>query len=354
MKLFDYIDKETFEQCVKDNYLKVTEHPTESGLRIINYTKQCNAEKVWNSTTLRCRGLIVDKNDEIVARPFEKFFNYEEHELYDFIMSHEELDKLASDHRVEVYDKLDGSLGILYWIDDVPFIATKGSFDSEQALHATYLLHTKYRHVWPKLLKSKTYLFEIIYPQDKHIVNYNDTDDIFLLAVISIKNNFEYQPEIFGDLFPVVKKYHVADWRECRGIINDNTREGFVVKIGPVRVKMKYKEYWRLYSLKSGLTEKFIYQCLVNEDLSPVHEALKLFDEEQTIYYTDIIKKYSTKFAEITDKCVEEYRTDFANRKDAAEYFNKCSYPGVLFAMYANNPKNINKITWNYVQKEIK
>ena len=136
-------------------------------------------------------------------------------------------------------------------------------------------------------------MFEIIYPQDKHIVNYNDTDDIFLLAVISIKNNFEYQPEIFDNLFPVVKKYHVADWRECRGIINDNTREGFVVKIGPVRVKMKYKEYWRLYSLKSGLTEKFIYQCLVNEDLSPVYEALKLFDEEQTIYYTDIIKKYS-------------------------------------------------------------
>lgn len=354
MKLFEYIDKETFEQCVTNEDIKIVYHPSVEGLRIINYTKKCNAQKHWNDTTLKCRGLIVDKDDNIIARPFEKFFNYEEHELYDFIMSHEELDKLASDHRVEVYDKLDGSLGILYWIDDVPFIATKGSFDSEQALHATHLLHTKYRHTWYKLLKSKTYLFEIIYPKDKHIVNYNNIDDIFLLAVISTNNYFEYQPEIFSDLFPVVKKYHVADWRECRGIINDDTREGFVIKIGPVRVKMKYKEYWRLYSLKSGLTEKFIYQCLVNEDLSPVYEALKMFDEEQTIYYNDIIKKYSAKFAEITDKCIEEYRTGFASDKEAAEYFNRCTYPGIMFAIYRGKTDAIRNMTWKYVAKELK
>ena len=354
MKLFNYIDKDTFEQCVKENYLKVTEHPTEPGLRIINYTKQCNAEKVWNSTTLKCRGLIIDKDDEIIARPFKKFFNIEEHELYDFLPKQDEIDKLIGDFDISVYDKLDGSLGILYWIGDVPYIATKGAFDSEQALHATKLLHTKYRHTWDKLLRNKTYLFEIIYPQDLHVVKYDDTDDIFLLAVLSTENNFEYPPEVFEELFPVVKRYYVKDWKNCREIINGDNREGFVIRIGELRIKMKYKEYWRLYSLKAGLSEKLIYQCLVNDDMTPVNEALELFDEENIIYYNNLIKKYTSKFGEITDKCVEEYRTGFASDKEAAEYFNRCTYPGIMFAIYRGKTDAIRNMTWKYVAKEMK
>lgn len=352
MKLFDYINKDEFEACVKVGYIMVNHHPTVEGLRIICYTQTCNSDRYWNDTTIACRGLIVDKDDNIIARPFKKFFNYEEHEVCENILKPKDIDELAFDWTPEVYEKLDGSLGILYWVDNVPYIATKGSFTSPQALHATHLLHTKYRDSWDKLLHTKTYLFEIIYPEDLHVVTYKDVDDIFLLAIISTENYFEYPVEIMKDVFPVVKKYHLPNWKECRQLVDGTNREGFVIKIGPLRIKMKYEEYWRLHYLKAGLSEKTIRRCLVDGDMSPVNEALTMFDEERVIYYNNIIKKYTDKYAEIMDKCVEDYRTDFETPKDAAAYFKTCKYQHVLFSMY--NGYDPSKMIWNYVMRELK
>lgn len=345
MKLFDYIDAIEFREMLDAGYIKVNYHPTEEGLRILCYTAVCQAEKVWNGTTQKCRGLIVDKDDNIIARPFKKFFNLEEYDDPTIV------DEYASQFDAEIYEKLDGSLGILYWIGDTPYIATKGSFDSKQAIHATQLLHTKYRHTWDNLLRNKTYLFEIIYPADVKVVKYDGVDDIFLLAIISTENFFEYPVEIAQHLFPVVNRYHCNDWRNIRNIIDGTNREGFVVKFGPFRIKLKYEEYWRLHYLKSGLSEKTIRRCLLDGDMSPVAEALTIFDEENVIYYNNLIKKYIDKYAEITDKCVEEYRTDFATKKDAALYFKTCKYQHILFSMY--NGYDPSKITWNYVMREI-
>lgn len=352
MKLFDYIDKDEFEACIKVGYIMVNYHPTVEGLRIICYTQTCNSDKYWNDTTKKCRGLIVDKDDNIIARPFQKFFNYEEHLTYENLPGVDYIDNMALEWNWEIYEKLDGSLGILYWIDDTPYIATKGSFASPQALHATHLLHTKYRHTWDSILRNKTYLFEIIYPEDLHVVTYSGVDDIFLLAIISTENQFEYPVEIAKDYFPVTKKYYCNDWKNIRNIVDGTNREGFVVKIGPMRIKLKYEEYWRLHYLKAGLSEKMIRKCLLDGDMSPVEEAFTMFDEEHVIYYNNIIKKYTDKYAEIMDKCVEDYRTDFETKKDVALYFKTCKYQHVLFSMY--NGYDPSKMIWNYVMRELK
>src|SRR4051812_16154524 len=97
--------------------------------------------------TLACRsrGLIVDRDDNIIARPFGKFFNHGER------LAAEELKSLyaraGKDGEgkqrlppVHVYDKVDGSLGILYWTSSGPMIATRGSFQSEQAGEANKML----------------------------------------------------------------------------------------------------------------------------------------------------------------------------------------------------------------------
>jgi len=51
-------------------------------LAILNYTQRCQFERgAWNDTTRLCRGLIyrID-TEEVVARPFPKFFNYGQQE----------------------------------------------------------------------------------------------------------------------------------------------------------------------------------------------------------------------------------------------------------------------------------
>src|SRR5437763_7545070 len=109
---------------------------------IYNYTEQAVYTRTWNDVTTQCRGLIAQTNSGlIVARPWPKFFSYGEHAA-------DTLDLTAA---VEVTDKEDGSLGILYAATDGDQIATRGSFASEQAAHATEVYRSRYAaHWWPR------------------------------------------------------------------------------------------------------------------------------------------------------------------------------------------------------------
>ena len=140
MKLFDYVDEALFNKMLNTGNIMMHKHEI-FDLYIIKYTKICNAMKIWNDATEKCRGIIVDNDYNIVARSFPKFYNYEEYD---------DTSLIPTNLSFNVYEKLDGSLGILYWYNDVPYIATAGSFNSDQAIHATELLHTKYRNIWNK------------------------------------------------------------------------------------------------------------------------------------------------------------------------------------------------------------
>jgi hypothetical protein len=45
---------------------------------VISYTQHCQFDRKWNDATIACRGLILDTNGCVVARPFGKFFNFGE------------------------------------------------------------------------------------------------------------------------------------------------------------------------------------------------------------------------------------------------------------------------------------
>src|SRR5262249_36061422 len=139
--------------------------------------------------TLSCRGLITDEAGTIVARPFQKFFHLAQMET-------------LPDEPFEVYEKLDGSLGILYWLGEKPYMATRGQFDSRQAQVATRLLQ---RYDLPALDRRLTYLFEIIYPENRVVVNYGDRRELVLLAVIETATGYEHPVPEIG--FPVARRY---------------------------------------------------------------------------------------------------------------------------------------------------
>ncbi len=92
---------------VEEGYLIMNKHPTKD-LFILNYSKTTQFEKYWNPITLMCRGLVVDVNFNVVARPFSKFFNLEEHTKAE----------IPTDLEFEAFEKMDGSLGILFFYDE--------------------------------------------------------------------------------------------------------------------------------------------------------------------------------------------------------------------------------------------
>jgi RNA ligase len=111
---------EKLEQYEKDGLLRSQIHPT-LPLRIYNYTETVQFEGKWDYITSACRGLVVEiPSGKIIARPFPKFFNIEE-------KKHTESDNF------ELYQKVDGSLGILFRYQGDIVLATRGSFTSDQA-----------------------------------------------------------------------------------------------------------------------------------------------------------------------------------------------------------------------------
>jgi RNA ligase len=253
--LFDILD---FHAALDAGYIDVKKHPTEM-LWIANYTDKAQFERVWTPVTKQCRGLIFDFYNEIVARPFPKFFN----------LGEVERDMLPGG-TIRVMEKMDGSLGILYQERTTRHqpkyaIATRGSFDSDQARHATALLRQKYP--WFEPTPGFTYLFEIIYPENRIVVDYAGEDNLYLLDIIDNETGrsaLHYGPVRAAWTGPIAQTYEYRSITDVLAAEPKTNAEGFVVHFArdESRVKIKFDEYVRLHRLLTGVSTRVLWEYL--------------------------------------------------------------------------------------------
>lgn len=292
-------------------------------LKILNYTQQTQFEWRWNAQTMLCRGLIVDHQNQIVARPFPKFFSYDQ------------LAGLVPKEPFEAYEKLDGSLGILYQFDGHVQIASRGSFDSTQARRATEIYRRHYRDI--TLDPSITYLFEIIYPENRIVVDYGDREDLILIAAIETESGNEQPLPDIG--FPLVKRYDgLLDFEQLLSI-QDDSREGFVVRFqSGRRVKIKFEEYKRLHKLMTGISSKHIWEAV-----SQGSQMSKLIERVPDEFFS-WIKQVEADLLSNFERLETEFRLQFeqtpkfATRREYADYFLTHPNPSIMFAMLDGKP----------------
>ena len=352
MKIEKIMDKTLLDEMIEKKYVNVQKHPF-ANLWLLNYSKSCQIEHVWNEVTTKCRGLIIDMFGNIKARPFEKFYNMEE-----LVEMGIEIPNLPFD----AYEKMDGSLGIMYWIDDTPYLCTRGSFTSEQAMHGTEILHTKYRNKWNWFDKKKTYLFEIIYPEDKHCIVYGpEVDDIFLLAVIDTETGFETDSiDNYRSVFTVTKHYDgIKDWKNIREEFDGENREGFVIRFSNgFRMKLKYEQYFKIHFLRSMLSKKLILEHIMNGTLSEIEDMISQLDEENQIYYKTKVKEIYDRYAEIEKTLLDMYISPecFKTQKEyAAWVLGNPAHKGYAAMMFlkAKGADYSPKI-WSIIKDEIR
>jgi RNA ligase len=240
-------------------YVRSNEHPDFYEMWILNYTEKAAFEGVWNNVTLNCRGLIVDAFGNIIARPFPKFFNYGQPGCPEI-----NLDELAV-----VSDKMDGSLGISYrGRDGKYYIATRGSFTSDQAIKATEILRKKYPD-WQPAAHRHTYLFEIVYPENRIVCNYGDVEDLVFLGAVNIDTGQSYDAD-YADLFwwtgPKAEVFPYDTMRQALEAEPRPNSEGFVVHLldSDVRVKIKQEDYIALHKIVTGLNARTVWQAMVD------------------------------------------------------------------------------------------
>lgn len=254
-----------FEFLVKTGYLKKQE---KGDLVLYNYSDKCVYEQKWDILTMRARGLVFDKKaQKAVARPFPKFFNLNENKLT-------QLSNLPINEKFEVFDKVDGSLGILFFYNDSWQIITRGNFVSEQALRAKEMLKN---YDLSGLDKEFTFMVEIIYPENKIIVDYGDEEKLVLLGAI---NTFSHKEMNFDELkeisensgLELVKKfdYSIDDLLNLKTSMSKDI-EGFVIRFeNGLRVKVKGDEYLKLARILSNISPLSFWKAMnfgrVNEE----------------------------------------------------------------------------------------
>lgn len=254
--VFDPID---LAQAIDGGYVRTQRHP-ELDLGIYNYTERAVHTKTWTPVTKACRGLIADNTTgEVLARPFAKFWNTTEH-------TDAELAALAAEP-VEVWEKVDGSLAVLYSVpgaaDSHPYaIATRGSFTSVQAQHATEVLRKRYPDYVPPA--GVTVLFEIIYPENRIVVDYAGLDDLVLLGGVDIATgrSVPFAELRAGWPGPAVKRYPYSSLAEALAAPELPNLEGYVIRFvdSDVRVKAKFADYVRLHRLLTGITVRTVWE----------------------------------------------------------------------------------------------
>jgi len=319
------------------------DHPT-LPLSIYNYSRTCQYENKWDNITKSCRGLILDKDGNVIAKSFDKFFNLEEH-------STEEI----PNEDFEVYEKLDGSLGILFWYQGKWILASKGSFVSEQALKGKQILNSKY-NVEP-IPKGYTTLLEIIYPENRIVCNYGDDEVLVVLSMISNASGKELDYDSLLKIneetgLPVVKKYDgIEDYKTLKSLISKD-REGYVVRFrNGFRMKIKGEEYVRLHRILTGFSNVDIWEYL--KDDKNLDELLDRVPDEFDSWVRNTIKDIKKEY----EKLDNEYKWIFKilmrspkseSKKGFAEHAKNYKHSGILFKMFEDKEYS------HYIWKQIR
>lgn len=338
------LDPDILNNYVEEGLIRVQTHPMQP-LRIYNYTERTAFEKRWNEYTLACRGLILDENGFVVARPWKKFFNLGE--------GYAEFDW---DSPVEVTDKKDGSLGILYDTGSLA-IATRGSFDSDQARHATRILREKYSNVGFPV--SFTYLFEIIYPANRIVLNYGGMDDIVLLGAVNIAHGYYVGPrEAAGMAYwpgPVTEVFEYKTLQDAFSADPRPNAEGYVVRSGNKMVKVKQQDYIELHRLVTNLNERTVWEALGNG--KTVAEICEPLPDEFHEWVADVAYRLHYDAYQRTAEIVDEYVEVVASlpesfeRKDFAAVAAKSKNRGYLFLLLDNKP--IDRLVWQELKPTV-
>lgn len=278
MRIEQLIDPGLLASMISQGYIRERRHPT-LPYRILGYSESTQYERVWNQATLQCRGLVVHDAGTVIARPFGKFFGDGEHDG-------ERLPALDFTAPVEVTDKLDGSLAISVPTPDGLIIATRGSFESDQARWATDFYRTHYADTFVPD-PAYTYLWEILYKANRIVVDY-DFEDLVLLGAVHIDSG---RIVAAADIDWPGRKATQFEYRTLADAlaapVRDNA-EGFVVRYldTDLMVKIKFERYVALHRIVTGLSEKVVWEHAAAE--KPFEELLIDLPDEFHRWVTDV------------------------------------------------------------------
>lgn len=321
-------------------------HPT-LPYTIFNYTPNAVINNHWNEVTLTCRGLILDDDFNIVARAYRKFFNLGQIDL-----------PIQFDTPVEITDKADGSLLVMYPDGDDYSFATRGSFESDQAKLANKLW-AAHKDEWmpygTPIVPGFTYLFELVGPSNRIVLHYSQ-DTFILLGCVENASGYIYGPNVaaayldwMGEKTEIFKFNTISD---ALGHMERQNAEGYVIRSNNFQVKLKQEDYLELHRLVTNASPKTVWEQL--RAGKSKDEILSVFPDEFHDYIRSMVHPLSEAFFKINHEVEDAFSeiiytlpADFS-RRQFAERAKQSVYTGLLFARLDNRP--LNDMIWKMIK----
>lgn len=343
MKTIEYLKKNSIESLKSEFGINVKEY---DDLYVLNYD-QIESPKT-HPIVQECRGLILDKQFNVVSRSFDRFFNFGENnagENCDF-------------SKCKIFEKLDGSLINVYYYNGNWNVSTRGTAFAEYEVNGFDLsfkelvykalnisTQEEFNSIFDGFgLKCKdfyTFIFEVT-SRENRVVTHYDGYTLWLLAIRDNSDGMYLNKESFkhhalkcGIKFP--NEYHFKSIDDCMKAIGElkDLKEGYVVyeNIGTSGIdeyvpvfKLKSPTYLAVHRLKGeGLTPKRIIDLVnMNE-----HEEYLTYFEDDRKYFEPYIKAYEILFDDI-NFIWEKYKT-VKDQKDFAMYVKDFPFASILF-----------------------
>jgi RNA ligase len=345
MHISKLLDVDQLALEIESKYVTERFHPDFPELCIYNYTDICSYKPYWTDITRKTRGLIVNTSTgEIVARPFEKFFNYGQQGAVQL-----DLDAPV----VGAYDKMDGSLGVAYLLPNgVVQIATRGSFESDQAIHASKWIHEPENAKMLTFIKAElssgcTPLFEIIFPENRIVLDYGSDDKLEYLGSVDTYAGSFYPA---GDLL-VGNEFLTL--REILKFPDRKNKEGLVVWVNVfTAIKIKQQDYVELHRIVSSLSQKEVWRQL---SAGTYDDFVVQLPDEFFAWSDSTATTLREQVSAITHAAVEFYMElisqGLKERKDQASWVSgnvTGFYKGLVFLLL--DSKDITPSVWRLVE----
>ena len=227
------------------------------GLRLFKYSKSVFYDHLWstNATLLRARGHVYDVAGNLVSNPFDKVFNYREEGAGD---------DLAETTPVRAVVKLNGFLGVVsphpVLKGDV-LVHSSGSFDSQFVGYIRQYITPAVKGRMLRLFSKRrlTLMFEVLHPEDPHIIPYGPEDHgLYLIGAREIAQGSPLLreselDELAQELGLRRPEHFVTTFGELRKLTAECRHEGFMARLCDEQETMVLKLKGVFY-----LTTKFL------------------------------------------------------------------------------------------------
>lgn len=318
-----------------DRYaIKATRHPRFPNLVQFKYSQI--ESPMGEAVVQESRGVILDADDDwnVVARPFDKFFNYGE--------GHAKPIDWAT---ARFQEKLDGSLLILYFYAGAWHVATGGMPDAGGPVNGLNITFRElFWQTWLKMglrlpdtvnasAREFCYMFELMSPLNRVVVEYDEAK----LALIGVRHRdgTEISPENYGTgsawNYPIVPTYPFNDLRAVLATLpsmDGFKQEGYVVVDENFhRVKLKCDQYLMVHHAKDGFGIRRLIALVQSNEST---EWLSRFPE-----WLDALHEARARYEALITELQAAYETikGITDQKAFAFEAVRTRYPGALFAL---------------------